>query len=67
MSDSTRPFRCDNGAVYLMPEKHCVFCEHCTDLLFDYTNGPYMFFCEICDAVDYTQCGKFKKKEAQHE
>lgn len=47
MSDSTRPFRCDNGAVYLMPEKHCVFCEHCTDLLFDYTDGPYMFFAKF--------------------
>ena len=28
------------------PEKSCVFCKNCTDVIWDYTNGPYMFFCE---------------------
>jgi hypothetical protein len=25
----------------------CVFCQHCTDVLWDYTNGPYMVFCDL--------------------
>ena len=29
------------------PEKACVFCDHCTDVFWDYTNGPYMVFCDI--------------------
>ena len=26
--------------------RSCFFCEHCTDIWFDYTVGPYMFHCE---------------------
>lgn len=28
-------------------DKLCVFCEHCTDVFWDYTNGPYMLFCDL--------------------
>ena len=35
------------GRVYLLPVHHCVFCKYCNDLLYDYTNGPYMFFCDL--------------------
>lgn len=28
------------------PEKSCVFCKNCTDVFWDYTNGPYAFICE---------------------
>lgn len=24
----------------------CFFCKKCTDVFWDYTNGPYMIFCE---------------------
>lgn len=27
-------------------DKDCLFCKHCSDVLWDYTNGPYMFFCD---------------------
>ena len=27
------------------PETCCLFCEWCTDVWWDYTNGPYMFYC----------------------
>ena len=36
----------ETGTVYEMPEKHCVFCKHCTDIFYDYTNGPYGFTCD---------------------
>lgn len=42
----TRLYGLENGAVYKMPSVHCVFCKHCTDLFYDYTNGPYMFTCD---------------------
>lgn len=42
----TRKYQCESG-VYLMPATHCVFCKNCTDIFYDYTNGPYMFLCEL--------------------
>ena len=27
------------------PERSCVFCKNCDDILYDFTNGPYMFHC----------------------
>lgn len=42
----TRLYGLENGSVYKMPSVHCVFCKHCTDLFYDYTNGPYMFCCD---------------------
>ena len=40
-----KEFKCDNGRVYKMPENHCVFCAKCTDIFYDFTNGPYGFLC----------------------
>ena len=43
-----RLYECpDNYRVYHFPKKHCVFCTHCEDYLYDDTNGPYMCFCEL--------------------
>lgn len=27
-------------------DKDCIFCKHC-ECLWDYTNGPYVFFCDL--------------------
>lgn len=35
------------GVTVRAPEKCCLFCKHCTDIWWDYTNGPYMLSCEI--------------------
>lgn len=43
----TKLYECESGKVYRFPIAHCVFCKHCTDLFYDYTNGPYMFMCEF--------------------
>lgn len=42
-------FECENGTVYAIPynKKCCLICKHCTDIWYDYTNGPYMFDCGI--------------------
>jgi len=28
------------------PARSCLFCGHCTDVLWDFANGPYMFMCD---------------------
>lgn len=30
-------------------KRSCLFCRHCRDLWWDYTNGPYMFLCDFDD------------------
>ena len=40
-----KEFKCDNGRTYLLPDRHCAFCANCTDLFYDFTNGPYLFIC----------------------
>lgn len=49
-------------------DKLCVFCEHCTDVFWDYTNGPYMLFCdldrsEVEEHNEKQTCPKFKDIE----
>ena len=31
---------------WLCPASSCVFCDYCSDVYWDYDNGPYMFICE---------------------
>lgn len=36
-----------------LPDKHCAFCDHCTDVYWDYTNGVYMVCCDKnCKATE---------------
>lgn len=63
------PWRCDNGHVYMAFKNSCVFCEHC-DVFWDYTNGPYLFFCDADCNTEHGlsgQCEIFKelKQEAK--
>lgn len=30
----------------LVAEGECLVCKHCTDMFYDYTNGPYMVMCK---------------------
>lgn len=40
-------YRCDNGKYYGGPQRSCLFCNHCTDIFYDCTHGPYMFVCAL--------------------
>ena len=40
-----RKYECEHYSV-LAPPTCCLFCNHCTDVFWDHTNGPYLFFCE---------------------
>lgn len=57
----SKKFKCYNGKTYKFPVKHCVFCEHCPTILYDFTNGPYMFFCEK-GFQDFRTCESFQKE-----
>lgn len=32
--------------------KACFFCDHCTDIYWDYSHGPYAFVCEKHSCLD---------------
>ena len=31
----------------VVSEGECLVCKHCTDMWYDYSNGPYMVLCDI--------------------
>ncbi len=48
-----REWESDSGLVFWCPEKSCVFCKKCENILYD-GSGPYMFACE---KIDLTESG----------
>ena len=40
----TRDYVCDEYQCNAHP-RACLFCDLCTDVIFDFTHGPYMFIC----------------------
>lgn len=56
-----RIFKCANGLDYKCPDTACVFCDHCHDIFYDYTHGPYMILCDISDSPDGSGCEHFKE------
>lgn len=50
-NENIREYHCVDpigpGVTVRAPEKCCLFCKHCDDIWWDYTNGPYMLSCEI--------------------
>jgi hypothetical protein len=64
MDNSKKPFECESGIVYNMPSNHCVFCGHCTDIFYDYSNGPYMCICDI-GGNGYKECKLFSERTTE--
>ena len=65
----TKPYKLEHGITYLMPVNHCVFCKHCTDIFYDYSNGPYMFMCDLGLNPEITEdickCPKFENNSCK--
>lgn len=40
-------------------DKDCLFCKNCTDLFYDYTNGPYMVICKLNKNTHQDNCDSF--------
>lgn len=57
MTNEMRIYDCEHYIAYV-PETSCFFCDHCTDILFDYTHGPYAFVCDIDKDVEIGLSGK---------
>lgn len=43
----------------------CVFCEHCTDVFWDYTNLIYMIHCEEEHDTWDRPCKYFKERDSE--
>lgn len=46
--------------------KSCFFCQHLTDIFYDYTNGPYGFVCNLDGDIETGMrgvCRDFKEEE----
>lgn len=68
MMVKTKNFHCENGAIYSAPEKCGLFCKHCTDIVYDYTHGPYMLMCESHDTDEACwegECDLFEPDEEE--
>ena len=44
--EGKRKYVVEPGFTIWAPEKSCLFCRKCEDIIWDYTNGPYCFSCE---------------------
>ncbi len=51
------------------PIHSCFFCEHCSDIFYDFTNGSYALVCDMCSIETYKDCGLHCRdfKEDNHE
>lgn len=54
----------DDGVGVWCPINSCVFCKKCSDIWYDYSNGPYMYACEegndLTEKGHIGECEKFE-------
>lgn len=58
-------YECEFYSV-MAHERSCLFCNHCTDVFWDYENGPYMFLCDEggdADAASRGDCPRFVEEQ----
>lgn len=48
-------------------DKACVFCDHCTDIFWDYSNGIYATCCELCKEQIDGKCDCFIEEQSNGE
>lgn len=59
-----KEFKCANGYTYIVKDTSCLVCDHCTDIFYDYTNGPYMVVCGIHDIpITDGSCKDYKQEK----
>ena len=51
--------------TFPMPNKHCVFCSHCSDVFYDYSHGPYMCLCTKDNDTSMGHCTDFDDIEGE--
>ena len=58
--ECTRKWTSYAGESWWCPPKCCVFCDNCNDIVWDYTNGPYLCFCDL--DMDPNESGGYEGK-----
>lgn len=58
-----RRYRLDDYFSVDAPEKCCLFCKYCSDVFYDYSHGPYMFFCQEGHGGDFETCNNFEEEK----
>lgn len=55
-------FKCDDGYKYKCLPGSCLICKNCSDVLWDYTHGPYCVICALdkFNERSGTECKYFK-------
>jgi len=61
-----REWESDSGLVIWCPEKSCVFCKKCEDIVYDH-NGPYMFACKNIEQTEVGYKGECPEFELDEE
>lgn len=61
-------WHCKNGKDYVAPDTACMFCKHCDEIIYDFTNGPYLFCCVVGGDTDKAfdkdvRCELFESEE----
>lgn len=56
-----KKYKLTNDVFVLCDEKDCVFCEHCTDIFWDFSNGIYLRICELEKEQINGNCEHFKE------
>ena len=44
-------------------DKACVFCDHCADIFWDFSNGIYGIVCELCEEPINDNCIYFVEEQ----
>lgn len=50
-------FELSNGKKYVARLNGCMFCGHCTDIFYDYSNGIYALVCELSKDLEIGMAG----------
>lgn len=61
-----KEYKCEYYSI-MADERSCFFCRKCTDIWWDYENGPYMFFCEDYKDIDTGLNGECEGFEGEEE
>ena len=56
-------YELEHCLFYAVPEESCCTCKHCTDLLWDYSNGIYLLMCELKNFGTGDACKLYKWDE----
>lgn len=64
--DAAKTYECEYYKV-TAHKNSCFFCKRCTDIWWDYTNGPYMWLCtkEVDVEAEFfrTGCQEFEEEK----